>query len=357
MAQTEQEKLIGEHPKNNHIFGQWWSYVDLPTTDRKKHRKLEENPAFRSAAIDKLAEWIVESHATDLQLRMIDKQRAILDKHGLSRFVDILHVLPRTDTTQKGNLGEIVLIEYLKESRHFTPLVHKLHYNPNPDQSMKGDDVLLFKKDNLTDEVIYGECKFRGTPKAEIVDEIVGNLEGLKKLPISMGFVANRIDETGNHDLAEQLMDLQVKIYNGEVPVTNVGFLISKSSKRAGCGTSAIVEENLVNSEISKLAVKMYLQTFVDNGIENLILGCTHYPVLSDAITKVFKGVTLINAGTAIADAVAEYLKQNGMENKDGGNSSFYVSDKPDFFKTQAAILLDEDIDDGKVQKVDISKI
>ena len=117
MAQTEQEKLIGEHPKNNHIFGQWWSYVDLPTTDRKKHRKLEENPAFRSAAIDKLAEWIVESHATDLQLRMIDKQRAILDKQGLSRFVDILHVLPRTDTTQKGNLGEIVLIEYLKEKK------------------------------------------------------------------------------------------------------------------------------------------------------------------------------------------------------------------------------------------------
>ena len=264
MAQTEQEKLIGEHPKNNHIFGQWWSYVDLPTTDRKKHRKLEENPAFRSAAIDKLAEWIVESHATDLQLRMIDKQRARLDKHGLSRFVDILHVLPRTDTTQKGNLGEIVLIEYLKESRHFTPLVHKLHYNPNPDQSMKGDDVLLFKKDNLTDEVIYGECKFRGTPKAEIVDEIVGNLEGLKKLPISMGFVANRIDETGNHDLAEQLMDLQVKIYNGEVPVTNVGFLISKSSKRAGCGTSAIVEENLDSDNPRLVMISLGVEKPVD---------------------------------------------------------------------------------------------
>ena len=245
MAQTEQEKLIGEHPKNDHILGQWWSCVDLPTTARKKHRKLEENPAFRDDAINILARWIVDSHATDLQLRMIDKQRAILDKHDLSRFVDTLHVLPRIDTTQKGNLGEILLIEYLKESRHFTPLVHKLHYNPNPDQSMKGDDVLMFKKDNLTDEVIYGECKFRDTPTAGVVDEIVGNLAGQKKLPISMGFVANRIDEMGNHELAEQLLDLLVKIYNGEVPVTNVGFLISKGSKRAGCGTSAIVEKNL----------------------------------------------------------------------------------------------------------------
>lgn len=245
MAQTEQEKLIGEHPKNDHILGQWWSCVDLPTTARKKHRKLEENPAIRNAAIDILARWIVDYHATDLQLRVIDKQRAILDKHNLSRFVDILHVLPRTDTTKKGNLGEILLIEYLKECRHFTPLVHKLHYNPNPDQSMKGDDVLMFKKGNLTDEVIYGECKFRGAPTADVVDEIVGNLAGQKKLPISMQFVANRIDEMGNHELAEQLLDLLVKIYNGEVPVTNVGFLISKGSKRAGYGTSAIVEENL----------------------------------------------------------------------------------------------------------------
>lgn len=263
MAQTEQEKLIGEHPQNG-IFGQWWSSIDLPTTDRKKHRKLEENPAIRSAAIDKLAQWIVDYHATDLQLRMIDKQRAILDKHGLSHYVDDLHVLPKTDTTQKGNLGEIVLIEYLKESRQFSPLVHKLHYNPNPDQTMKGDDVLMFKKDHLTDEVIYGECKFRGTPTADIVDEIVGNLEGLKKLPISMGFVANRIDEMGDHDLAEQLIDLQVKIYNGEVPVTNVGFLISKSSKRAGCGASSIVEDNLDTDNPRLVMISLGVEKPVD---------------------------------------------------------------------------------------------
>lgn len=120
-----------------------------------------------------------------------------------------------------------------------------------------------------------------------------------------------------------------------------------------------LVEEGWYSADDTVVTetVKRYLKPIIDFGADTLILGCTHYPVLSDAITKVFKGVTLINAGTAIADAVAEYLKQNGMENKDGGNSSFYVSDKPDFFKTQAAILLDEDIDDGKVQKVDISKI
>lgn len=245
---TDQEKLIAEHPKDPHIFGLWWNSTDLPTTDRKKHRQLTENPAIRDAAINQLAQWIVESHVTDFNLNLLARQKAILEKHELEHYVDTLHLIPQSDTTQKGNLGEIVLIEYLKESRGFTPYVHKLHYNPNPEQSMKGDDVLMFNKTDLNAEVIYGECKFRGAPTAGIVGEIVGNLEGLKKLPVSLNFVANRLNETGDKDLAEQIVDLLLKIYNNEVPVTNVGFLISKSSKRAGCGTSAIVEDNLDTS-------------------------------------------------------------------------------------------------------------
>ena len=62
---TEQEKLIGVHPKDPHIFGLWWSSMDLPSTDRKKHRQLTEDPAFRDAAINQLAQWIVKYHVTD----------------------------------------------------------------------------------------------------------------------------------------------------------------------------------------------------------------------------------------------------------------------------------------------------
>lgn len=245
---TEQEKLIGVHPKDPHIFGLWWSSMDLPSTDRKKHRQLTEDPAFRDAAINQLAQWIVKYHVTDFNLGLLKRQKAILNKHDLGQYVDRLHLLPKADKTQKGNLGEIVLIEYLKVSRGFTPYVHKLHYNPNTEQSMKGDDVLMFDPTDINAEVIYGECKFRGTPTAKVVGEIVGNLEGLKKLPISLNFVANRMNEMGEKALAEQIVDLQLKIYNGEVPVTNVGFLISKSSKSAGCGTSSVVENNLDTS-------------------------------------------------------------------------------------------------------------
>lgn len=264
MAQTEQEKLIGVHPVAPHIFGLWWSSTDMPTTDRKKHRKLEEDPTVRNAAIDQLAQWIVDYHVTDFNLGLIARQKAILNKHDLGKYIDQLHLLPKADTTQKGNLGEIVLIEYLKGSRAFTPYVHKLHYNPNTEQSMKGDDVLMFDPKNLNSEVIYGECKFRGKPTAGIVGEIVGNLEGLKKLPVSLNFVANRVNEMGDTALAEQIVELQAKIYNGEVPVTNVGFLISKSSARKGCGTSAIVEDNLDTSNPRLVMISLGVDDPVD---------------------------------------------------------------------------------------------
>ena len=104
--------------------------------------------------------------------------------------------------------------------------------------------------------------------------------------------------------------------------------------------------------------VKRYLQPIIDFGADTLILGCTHYPVLEEAIAKVLgDGVTLINAGTTTAKAVAEFLKENDIENQNGGECRFFVSDKPAFFKEQASVLLSEDIDTAKIEKVDISNL
>lgn len=112
------------------------------------------------------------------------------------------------------------------------------------------------------------------------------------------------------------------------------------------------------NDVIVLETVKRYLAPIIDFEADTLILGCTHYPVLAKAIVRVLgDGVTLINAGTATAKAVAEYIKSKGIENTDGGSTKFYVSDKPDFFKEQAAVLLEKEIDDRKVLKVDIGNI
>ena len=108
------------------------------------------------------------------------------------------------------------------------------------------------------------------------------------------------------------------------------------------------------NDNVVLETVERYLEPIKQSGADTLILGCTHYPVLSKAISKVLPNVTLINAGTATADAVFEYLKKNDMQNieGDGNNHKFFVSDKADSFRCQASVLLGEEIEDDKVSQV-----
>ena len=94
----------------------------------------------------------------------------------------------------------------------------------------------------------------------------------------------------------------------------------------------------------------------IEEGVDTLILGCTHYPILEKAISAVLgDGVKLINAGTATAQAVLEFLKEKDMLKGEGkGNLEFFVSDKADSFRRQASILLGKEIDDSKVKTVSL---
>ena len=114
------------------------------------------------------------------------------------------------------------------------------------------------------------------------------------------------------------------------------------------------------NDVVVTETVKRYLRPIIDFGADTIILGCTHYPVLSAAIKNaVGDGVTLINAGTSTAQAVKDYLIKNELqtENFDDGKHNFFVSDKPDSFRYQASILLGKDIDESQVQEVDLSSL
>ena len=106
--------------------------------------------------------------------------------------------------------------------------------------------------------------------------------------------------------------------------------------------------------------VRRYLAPIIKAGCDTLILGCTHYPVLEGAIRRVTKGkINLINPGIAVSKAVSEFIKINNLETAENkaGVHNFYVSDKPDSFKALASVLLGEELDDGKVEQVDLGTL
>lgn len=122
-----------------------------------------------------------------------------------------------------------------------------------------------------------------------------------------------------------------------------------------------LVEEGWVSADDSVVldTVKRYLMPIVDAKVDTLILGCTHYPVLEDAIkTVVGKEVKLINMGCSTANAVANELKSLNMLREDATHpkKEFYVSDVTEGFTKIAQILLGQQIENDKVSLVDISK-
>ena len=110
------------------------------------------------------------------------------------------------------------------------------------------------------------------------------------------------------------------------------------------------------NDMIVKLIVKESLEKLKKENIDTLILGCTHYPLLSKAIqNEMGDKVTLINSGKEAALYAKKVLSENDLlsDRESAEYTGFYVSDTPQNFSNIASLFLGRDIS-GKVSKTDI---
>jgi glutamate racemase len=91
--------------------------------------------------------------------------------------------------------------------------------------------------------------------------------------------------------------------------------------------------------------VKHYLSLFINN-VDTLILGCTHYPLLKDVISKNTKQITLIDSAAAVAKEANKKLQEHRLLNHDTsiGTLQCYVTDLPMRFEKLGNIFLGEEI-------------
>ena len=98
----------------------------------------------------------------------------------------------------------------------------------------------------------------------------------------------------------------------------------------------SLAEEGWTDNDVARLVAEKYLSTFRGSGIDTLVLGCTHYPLLKPVIGGVVgPGITLIDSATETAKevvSVLEKLKWRG-NGKGGGVRKFYVTDSPARFE------------------------
>lgn len=93
-----------------------------------------------------------------------------------------------------------------------------------------------------------------------------------------------------------------------------------------------LAEEGWWDNEVARLTAATYLQDMKAHGIDTLVLGCTHYPLLKGIISEVMgDGVKLVDSAEEAARVVRDILAAKGetRPEQEKGNHHFFVTDVP----------------------------
>ncbi len=95
-----------------------------------------------------------------------------------------------------------------------------------------------------------------------------------------------------------------------------------------------LAEEGWINNDVAQRTATLYLTSLKRSGIDTLVLGCTHYPLLETVIAEVMgPDVAIVDSARTTAAVVRHTLQQQGLLRRTGpGSVSFFVTDVPDRF-------------------------
>ena len=122
----------------------------------------------------------------------------------------------------------------------------------------------------------------------------------------------------------------------------------------------ALAEEGWAETPSTFAVAEHYLGTLFsgENAPDTLVLGCTHFPVLANAIRRtVGNAIAMVDSAETTATAVAEALAARGLAtNAPGAGAAirFFATDSPERFARVGAIFLGRAIEEGDVELVDL---
>jgi len=115
-----------------------------------------------------------------------------------------------------------------------------------------------------------------------------------------------------------------------------------------------LVEEGLIQSDIAHLTAQHYLYELKDHGIDTLILGCTHYPLLLEVIQEtVGSAIELIDSAMWTSREAKDILEALGARSQTPGASMFYISDLSPQFESMATRFLGREVPEIKLISLD----
>ena len=119
-----------------------------------------------------------------------------------------------------------------------------------------------------------------------------------------------------------------------------------------------LAEDGWLEGPVTRTVAETYLKSMIENRIDTLILGCTHYPLLKPVIKEILGGsVTVIDSAEETAGLVGRRLHALSMENdgEDEPDHTFFVSDIPHMFREVGERFLGMSL--GHVERVDLDAL
>ena len=121
-----------------------------------------------------------------------------------------------------------------------------------------------------------------------------------------------------------------------------------------------LVENGITDKDdiVVKTMVSRYLEPIKRENVDTLILGCTHYPLLRDAIAEYMgEGVKLISSGAEAAKYTMNMLAMNNMlsSRSENGHVTYFTSDSKELFESNAHAFIGSL--NGNVEQISIDDV
>jgi len=178
--------------------------------------------------------------------------------------------LPKEDRTRKGNFGEVVTSEHLRQRYSYEMPVFKLRFMDNPNMPMRGEDIVAFEiaEDNKIAAICIGEAKTLERYNRDHVKKAHKRLViAYHPYPVTLSLISNVLHERGDHDLAEQIDIILETLGLRPFPRHNWLFVITGDQPRDPFDP---IER-------------------IDSVVENLRTVSLHLPQLSSFINEIFE--------------------------------------------------------------------
>jgi glutamate racemase len=107
-----------------------------------------------------------------------------------------------------------------------------------------------------------------------------------------------------------------------------------------------MIEEGFIFDDISNAIIRTYLSNESFSGIEALVLGCTHYPIIKNQISKFFNfNVEIIDSARVVSHVLRDVLEKHQLINDTGNfKDQFFISDYTPYFEKIAKMFFEGDI-------------